>query len=181
MEPIDYPQYAMRQMHVLMQYEDGVTESERKVHLKSMEDEVRVLKADLKNTKADLVVVRGREKTLKDDLQEALKEVAKEKAKNKKLVKDAKDAKELADSLKLSKENAETQSDLRKENDDLRREVNLKRRDIESLSTELERANKRQRTGDNQPIASNSAPPSSGLNLDHLNKTIQLKSLSMTW
>jgi len=157
---VDYSQYLIRQMHLLMQYEDGVTESERQEHLKTVEDELRVLKPELKSAKSELVLLRGREKSLKDDLQEAEKELSKEKAKNKKLAKEVKD---LADSSKLLNENAQTQSALRKENESLRTEVDLKRREVESLSTELERANKRQRTsekGDYQPVTS--APQNHG-------------------
>jgi len=171
-ELVEYATFKARQAQLLKQYEDGENELERQEHVKKLENDLRLASAELKSAKADIVLGRSREKSLKEKLEDASaadEELEKERSKTKKL---KREMKELADSAKLADEMTEDNSRLRRENESLRREV-------DSLRSDVERANKRQRTSESGDYR-NAAPQSNGLNLDHL-KESRIKSINIEW
>ncbi len=181
---VDFSTFKDRQAQLLKQYETGETERETEERLKHLDSTLQAATSELKQAKAEVTLLRSREKSLKEKLENATsageRDLEKEKAKNKKL---AKDIKELETSAEKADSSAAEASRFRAQVKDMNREVEKLRSENQDLRDELERANKRQRTnesGEYRPVSS--VPPSAAstpFDISHF-ESMRVKSISFS-
>ena len=176
----DFADFKDRQAQLLKHYEDGESAKEMEERLKTLEKANQELCSELNKEKKEATRARSEASTVKSKI--ASLEEAVESA-NEKVNSLSKKCKELKASQKRM-------DDMVTENTNLKRDFATLQREHESLRSELERANKRQRTDEGvnyRPSAQ--FPPSQtdtdrrGLTLDleQLHKTANVKSFSFSY